>query len=219
MELPRPSTHPTQSVENIKNNVPLTRFNGWVEVTAYLDESYWSPSQGAGPHFYILAMAVMTGHQDENFKWAVAASGGLPFHTTEEARSLDGKLRLMELLEEISNLKIAIEVFFAPVGTSDRLAEQARASLLKDAVLSLKKQGNRTPSVVYDRRLPGYQQNSDARAFASMRSSGLIDRHAAVAAKSASMVDGLVAADAVAWAYRQHHLGNTSMYWHLVQQN
>lgn len=189
-----------------------------MEVTAYIDESYWSPSQGAPPHFYILAVVTMSREQEFQFREFLGRSGGLPFHTSEEARSLGGKLRLMQLLETISNLEVVVEVFYEHIPVTDRLGESTRARLLREAIRYLGFTGQSANSVTYDRRLPGYQANTDARTFASLRSAGLIHRNVSTLAKSATVIEGLVAADAVAWSYRQHRMGMTSMYWHLVKQ-
>lgn len=182
----------------------------------FLDESYRAKVDGPPPHYYIVATVFSSEYSRQGFENLLAKTGGLPFHTTDEARSLGGRLRLLEYIDYIRESDVACKVFLDEIGLSDKLGEQARVGLLGQVMASLALYSTDDLAVIYDKRMPGFQSNADERTFTALRQSGTIPRSLSVRAASAQNDAGLVMADIAAWSFRQHHIGNTSMYWNLL---
>ena len=187
-----------------------------MEKTLFIDESYRAPSDGAPPHYYIVASVLVSQESLDEFADFLKATGGLPFHTSEMVKFLGGRLRLLDYLEFLQTSDIECKVFLGEIDPTDRLGEAARFNLLKKAMSDQVSVGDNVTEVVYDRRMPGYQAKADQRSVTTFRNQGVIPRSLMVRSQSAQTEPGLVLADCVAWSYRQHHLGTTSMFWNML---
>jgi hypothetical protein len=186
---------------------------------AYIDESYYSPSSGAGKTFYITAAVVVSMDEIINLRRdlsALAKSGY--WHTSEAARYSDGRSNIIKLNTALANRAKAICWIYEPLERSDREGEAARAKSLRHGINELVRKFLPAGGlIVYESRQRGYQENADQRLIGEMRSLGKLDRYFMVHAESPANEPLLWAPDLVAWSYRQEFLGRSSDYFNVIR--
>lgn len=188
---------------------------------AYLDESYYAPKQGKGQTFYIVS-AVVVGRSKVGEVRATLLDlvGDDYWHTTTDARSLEGKETLRQSLDYLKAASKTLCWLSEPIDKSDREGEAARAAVHRAAVRELTR--SYLPSagmIVYEKRLSGYQANADARVFNEMRNSGKVDRDFIIHPESPANELLLWAPDMVAWSYRQSFLDNDHAFFELLSES
>ena len=185
---------------------------------AYIDESYFAPKQGKGQTFYIVAAVVIERPTVEEVRNHLHSLVGRDYwHTTTDARSLEGKEILRQSLAYLSAATRILCWLSEPIVNSDREGEATRAAVLRAAVGELTEAFlSSAGMIVFEKRLPGYQANADTRVINEMRNSGRVARDFIIHPESPANESLLWAADMVAWSYRQLYLDNDRTFFELL---
>lgn len=183
------------------------------DYSVYIDESYQLSRAYSNKPYYFLAGVGIKDAERANIRDELATVVDIGnWHATEGLRSISGRRDYVNLARWTAARFKGVVVADRAMHKSDRLGEATRAQLFRDLFVYFHGTKN-LARVVYDRRMPGYQANSDARIFRDLRNKGLLSDTVHVRAATRHDDSLLLIPDLVASAFRQWHLGREESLW------
>ena len=185
---------------------------------AFIDETYYAPSNGKGRTFYITCAAILPRKALDHCRDRLQQIVGSDYwHTSEAARSQGGRAKIHELAAFLNINSKSVCWLYEPLEAGDRQGEQARAKSLKFGISELvRKHIPSAGMIVYERRSLGFQDTADSRVIAEMRNLGKLDRDFLVHPESPANEPLLWAPDLIGWAYRQEFLGRSAEFFEKI---
>lgn len=174
---------------------------------AYLDETYRAPAQTTTESKFYFLTAVLV----EREKMAAIRSklvdiaGSLAWHTSEQARTDEGKAKLLQMTHYLARSSASVLALKSPIALSDGNAEGARAACFEGLLGTLCSDGllENRGLAVYDRRRDPVQRQADRTTITGLRKAATIHRNLQVHEGRPAREALLWAPDAVSWASRQ----------------
>ena len=187
---------------------------------AFIDETYYAPSNGKGRTFYVTCAAIFQRKSLDFCRDELQEMVGSDYwHTSEAAKSPAGRDKIHEIAAYLNEEMKSVCWLYEPLEPSDRQGERARSKSLKFGVPDLVRRC--LPSagmIVYEQRPSGFQANADVRTMAELRNAGRLDREFLVHPESPAYEPLLWAPDLIGWAYRQDFLGKSADYFEKLKE-